>query len=278
MSQSIVILGAIILMLVAGVLGGAINYLQGDKSGGEPAPNGDHPPPDGGGSPPKGDDSSANAGKASLKAGQSLPKSIAYYYLLSIAAAFCVPFILNLTKADFLHDVLTATPPANLESWFSLFAVCIIAAVYARSFLESVSKSLIARVESAEKNSQAAKQDAQKASGNAAKAEDIAKKTFENAINVTGDTAAKEHVARVRAATAHLTTTGDPVQQKILQALQNPKYPLGRRTMNGIISETKLGRAAVSAILDKLVADGSVKKETGEISDMDYYVLQQPPK
>jgi hypothetical protein len=220
-----VIVATILMILLAGIVGGGVNCLQ------------------------------------ARKADELVPKSRGYYFLLSIAAAFSVPLFLSLTKSELLKGVLEAKIE-TLEDWFILFAMCLVAAIYAQNFLETVSKNLLQRVQAAVDTSQKAAQTADKA--------------LEQSLNADTDLAAKTNFAKAVAASLTLSGPADPNSQKILDALKNPKYRLGRRTIAGIASETNLSSATVGAILDKLIAEGVVVKEAGESSDTDYYVLRAP--
>ncbi len=232
MSLSFTSICAIIMMLVAGILGGGVNCLQARKTG------------------------------------DPLPKSRGYYFLLSIAASFSVPLFLSLTKSELLKDVLS--PEASLtEDWFILFAVCLVAAIYAQAFLESVSKKLLARVDQVEDKVNIA-------SGTANEALNKAEAAGERSLNPTDDAAGQRRFSMARAAATQMSAA-DPEKQKILEALKNSKYSLGRRTLGGIALETNLSRQTVSAVLNQLIAVGAVQKVAGEVSGADYYELSPPP-
>jgi len=160
MSLTCIVVSTIVMILLAGILGGGINCLQ------------------------------------ARKADDPVPKSIGYYFLLSIAAAFSVPLFLSLTKSELLQNVLSTTPPLKTEDWFILFAVCLVAAIYAQTFLETISKNLLQRVQGAEDSSQ--------------KALHIAQAVGEQSLNASEDTVAKERFAKARAATASLSAAADP--------------------------------------------------------------------
>jgi hypothetical protein len=224
-SLTCLIVSTILMMLLAGVVGGGVNCMQ------------------------------------ARKADDPVPTNKAYYFLLSIAAAFSVPLFLSVTKSELLESVLSTK--LHAEDWFILFAMCLIAAIYAQSFLESVSKNLLQRVDNAVDTSHKA----------LAKADDAQ----ERSINMTADPAAQARSASAATAAASVRTTADPDTQKVLAALQNPKFPLHRRTLGGIVRDTKLDSDSAIAILGKLSATGVVRKVSGEISDTDYYELQAPP-
>lgn len=226
-----VVICAIIMMLVAGILGGGVNCLQ------------------------------------ARKADEPSPKSKGYYFLLSIAASFSVPLFLSLTKSELLGSVLSTNLKA--EDWFILFAVCLVAAIYAQTFLETVSKKLLARVDEVEDKMKIT-------SGTANEALNKVEAAGERSLNPADDAAGKRRFTMAIAAAAQVSTA-DPERQKILEALKNPKYSLGRRTLGGIALETKLSRQSVSAILNQLIGSGTVQQVAGEVSGTDYYELSPPP-
>ena len=229
MSLTSVILCVVVVILLAGLIGGGVNLLQ--------ARNADDP----------------------------LPKSNGYYFLLSGAAAFSVPLFLSLTKSELLRNVLSAKTE-KVEDWFILFAVCLIAAIYAQTFLESVSKKLLQRMDSVEQSSRQSGQIAVDALNRVEAASD-------DDVNQTTDEAAVTRFAAARSSVETLSPS-DPDERKVLEALRNPKYQLGRRSLGGIVLETKLSRQTVEAILTKLVADGTVQRIAGELSGADYYMLR----
>ena len=229
----------ILMILLAGLLGGAINCLQ------------------------------------ARKADEPSPKSWIYYVLLSIAAAFSVPLFLSLTKSALLTHALATTPSPMIEDWFVLFAVCLVAAVFAQNFLESVSSQLMKRMDVVEKETKETAEKTEAATGTADKALNIAEATGDLAANQTTD---QDKMKRAEAARAELTMSSaaaaDPDTQKILNTFKNPKFPLGRRSIGGIVLESKLPRATATAILNKLVADGIVDRIAGELSGSEYYELR----
>jgi hypothetical protein len=230
----------ITVILLAGILGGGINCLQ------------------------------------ARKADEPLPKNGFYYFLLSIAAAFAVPLFLSLTKSSLLKDLL-GTTPAAAEDWFILFAICLVAAIYAQSFLESVSNQLMKRMDHVEQQTKKNTQVASAASGDAVNALNVAEANSEQIANQTADPTAKMQFAtKLNLMAAAPVKSADPTEQKVLDALKSQKYPLGRRSLGGIVLETKLNRADVTAILNKLIADGAVEEVPGAASGTAYYSLRTP--
>lgn len=242
MSQICVIAGAAAVMLGAGALGGTINCLM---------------------------KRTANVADPTKPDGTQLPVQVkSYYFLLSIAASFGVPLILSFTKSDPLSKVLDITKP-DPESWFDLFAICLIVAVYAQTFLESISKKVLDMA-----NQASFKADA--AADTATHALNLAEASTDRRENADDDP--KLATAMVAARAAAPSRDVDPQQQKVLTALKNEKFSLGRRSVGGIVQETKLDRDTVIQTLNKLFVEGIVEKVAGEVTGTEYYQLKQPIK
>jgi hypothetical protein len=240
MSQICVIVGATAVMLAAGALGGTINCLM--KRTVDPT------------DPTK-------------PIAAQLPVQVkSYYFLLSIAASFGVPFILSFAKDDPLSHVLNITQP-DPESWFVLFAICVVVAVYAQTFLESVSKKVLDLANQANAK-------ASTAANTATHALNVAEASTDDPANAGGDQ--KLATAMVAARAAAPSGDVDPQRQQVLTALKNEKFRLGRRSVGGIAQETKLDRDTVIQTLNKLVVDGFVEKVPGEVTGTEYYQLKQP--
>jgi hypothetical protein len=242
MSQICVIAGAAAVMLGAGALGGTINCLM---------------------------RRTIDVADPTKPDGTQLPvQAKSYYFLLSIAASFGVPFILSFTKSDPLSQVLDITKP-DPESWFVLFAICLVVAVYAQTFMESISKKVLDMASQANVKADAA-------AHTATHALNVAEASTDRPENA--DTDPRLATAMVAARAAAPSREVDPQQQKVLTALKNEKFSLGRRSVGGIVQETKLDRDTVIQTLHKLVVEGIVEKVAGEATGTEYYQLKQPAK
>ncbi len=228
MSTTTIALLVILITVIDGILGGFINYYQ------------------------------------SATAADSI-KSRCYYVLLSIGAAFIVPLFLSLAKSNILTNIFSAK--LNLEDWFVFFGACVIAAIYAKAFLETVSQKFLKMAEDAKNAANAAN----RKSDELAAAQNKQDKASENVENKADDAAKKAFQARPAPA-VDLNAYGAN-EQKVLEALMSPAFPLGRRSLGGIASEAKLDRTAVTAILDKLIAAGVVREVAGERTGNIFYEL-----
>jgi hypothetical protein len=227
---------AALTILVAGLLGGCVNCLQ------------------------------------ARQADEPLPKNKGYYLLLSVAAASSVPLFLSLTKSELLKNVLAASN-MHIEDWFILFAVCVVAAIFAQTFLESVSKNLLQRVQTIEEKSAQASQDAKTANENAGEAI----QTLE-ATEIKDEQAEAPDALQMAAerAVVQIDASGYPEdEQKILNALLNSKSV--RRSIAGISKDSGLSRQQVRRTLGSLIAKGAVHEVTGQKTGALFYQLKLAP-
>lgn len=234
----ICIIAAVVgLIFAAGLLGGSINCLQ------------------------------------ARKADEVIPKHPGYYILLSVAAAFSVPLFLSLTKSELLKNVLSSDPLKS-EDWFILFAVCLVASIYAQSFLETVSKKLLQKVEQvertavhADKVANEAKEEVGEATATLNKNEQASEKLVDQ-LEAAGDSKSQN----VDVATLDIGRY-DTDHRKVLEALMNPQYD--RRTLGGIAVETGIRRQTLRAILQRLMQNGVVREVEGYQSGTTYYQVDR---
>ena len=225
---------AVLVILLAGLLGGAINALQ------------------------------------TRKADEPGPKHHAYYFLLSIAAAFAVPLFLSLTKSELLKNVLAAK--TVIEDWFIMFAVCLIAAVFAKSFLETVSEKLLQRMSAAEEEARKALAAAEKAKREAQEAL-MSIDTRDRSDEVTENVGASAGKKPTGVKFLDLDLSKYPLeQQKVLKSLIDPAFD--RRTLGGISSDAGLSRQQVREILATLKSDEAVVEMPGEKTGKTYFQVQ----
>ena len=244
-----IICGVIAVILFGGLVGGCINYLQ------------------------------------ARKGDEQTPRHGAYYFLLSTAAAFSVPLFLSLTKSELLKNVLAETGPYKVEDWFILFAVCLIAAIYAQVFLESVSKNLMQRVATVEAATKKAVEKADEAASDASEAVQSTEKAVEKIEGAspsppvgTGapvdEQPAELDAARIVPAPIHKVHISqyDETSRRVIEALRKSSKSL--RSISGISEDAGLSRPAVRAILARLIRDGVVLETIGPKTGNLLYMLR----
>ncbi len=234
MSLCYLVSGAIGAALIAGFFGGWINYLRARS-------------PD-----------------------EAVARHGLYYFLLSGAAAFSVPLFLSLTKSELLKNVLSTTPPLKAEDWFIFFAVCLIAAIYAQTFLDTVSKKVLEKAEAATIAANKATQVANEAKRDA----NEAVKSADTRDQVEEQIENPQHEKRTMAPSSqtHDWSAYSPDEQKILNALLNSAYV--RRSLGGIARDANLSRQDVRTILTKLIGDGIVVEGRGAKTGNIFYQLR----
>lgn len=220
----------IVISIAAGILGGIINYFQS-----------------------RGDGESVN--------------SWPYYLLLSTCAAFIVPLFLSLAKSQILSNIFS--PDLKLEDWFVYFGACVLVAIYAKSFLETVSKKFLEELKGTSKTANQALETANQASHQAETTLNQMEGAFEKLENLPEGAVTKTLVVRPSPDVSRYS----PDEQKVLTALMDPAYPLARRSLGGIASATKLSRQTVSTCLERLMDAKVVKKVEGEKTGNLFYEL-----
>jgi hypothetical protein len=200
-------------------------------------------------------------------------KSWFYYVLLSICAAFIVPLFLSLAKSQILSSIFA--DKLSLEDWFVFFGACVLAAVFAKNFLETVSQRFLKMAEDAKNAADNAQDTAQKTAHDVSTSLnklDAASEKIEN----QADEGTRRAMAPREPGPPPDFSAYSPQEQAILKALTNPAFALGRRSLGGIATETKLDRPTVTSLLDKLVAAGVVKEATGDKAGNQFYEFVHP--
>ncbi|MGO9444515.1 MAG: YEATS-associated helix-containing protein [Thiobacillaceae bacterium] len=190
-----------------------------------------------------------------------------YYLLLSTCAAFIVPLFLSLAKSQILSNIFS--PTLKLEDWFVYFGACVLVAIYAKSFLETVSKKFLDELKGTSKTANQALETANQASHQAETTLNQVEGAMEKLENRPGGAVTKALVVR---ASPDVSRYG-PDEQEVLKALMDPAYPLARRSLGGIASATKLSRQTVTNCLDHLIDAQVVKKVEGEKTGSVFYEL-----
>jgi hypothetical protein len=234
MSSFCLIASAAIIIILAGLLGGAINLLQARREN-EPT-----------------------------------PKHWLYFFLLSIAAAYTVPLFLSLTKSSLLENVLTS--PIKAGDWFILFAVCLIAAIYARGFLESVSNKMLRETEDAKREAKKATETADEAKREAKEVAATQEDRERAEEKLENPSSAQSPKTMGAPATNIDLSSFDGEEQKVINAMMRSHY--SRRGIGGIATDAGLSRQATRDILKKLVDAGVIVEVLGQRTGNVYYQLR----
>ena len=265
-------------IVAAGLLGGLVGWM------------GDDPPKD-----PKnggGNGAAKAAGRAASADGTAKP--LAYYIFLSVGAAATVPLFLTLLQSKICDTIFSTGGDFKLQDWFVFFGLCVLAAIFAKKYLETLYEKLLERLQktdakldrtarTADQNKDRLDESVENAAGGPA-----ALKSFirldrrtrgilaaEFGESLTED-AAGSHTAEPPAPPAPPPGLSD-AEQRIFAALHDPAYPLGRRSFGGIVSSTNLDQQTAQNLLDKLSADGLVEEIRGEHTRNFYYRWRDKP-
>ncbi|HEY5724069.1 MAG TPA: YEATS-associated helix-containing protein [Allosphingosinicella sp.] len=217
----------IAIILGAGILGGAAAWLS------EPRAGPDDPPL---GAPP-----------------------LRRFLFLGVVAAACVPLFLSLLKSGLIDGIFKAPANAPAYEYYLIFiGLCLIAAVSARRFIDSITAQLIKRLDEVDAK-------AGRAAAAATEAREVAHEAaaeVEAADDEEGDAPAdgpELSMAEPRGAPAEITAT----ERRALEAMT--KHSM--RTRTGIAEESGISRNRISELLEALADKGlarpTVSKRTG---------------
>lgn len=260
-------------IVVAGCLGGLVGWM------------GDEPPKDpkggGGNAPPKAPGSSAD----------STAKPLAYYVLLSVGAAATVPLFLTLLQSKICDTIFSTGDDFKLQDWFVFFGLCVLAAIFAKKYLETLYEKLLERLQKTDakldRTAQTTAQNKDRLDEDKenAEADRAALKGVIHLDHLTRGILSKELGESLTADAAGGGAAEPPApppglsdaEQKIYAALHDPAYPLGRRSFGGIVSSTYLDPQTTQSLLDKLEHDEFVEKIRGERTRNFYYRWRDKP-
>ncbi|MGF1608939.1 MAG: YEATS-associated helix-containing protein [Kiloniellales bacterium] len=246
MTQWQAVLLLVTIMVASGLAGGIANYalsLEDDNAN------------------PKGEVASSNSSVWGAWHPRD-PRLLWRSVITGVVAAFIVPLFLRLSAGgtdDLITNVLAdcsavtgganAIPPRCGEraaDFFVIAAFCLIAAVSARAFIQTVSERILQQAREANRRAEEAQQDVAEIQ------EDLSEREL--------DTGEATEGAAIEGAEAVSAEQLDENSMKLLMALEDSKYT--RRSTSGLAGDTKLNRARVLQHLDKLVASGHIEKTT----------------
>jgi len=238
-------------IIIAGILGGLVNYFGQNK------PSNDNGEPAKGGGPKNPNDLVGPGGASAIAT--KLPAI--YYILLSIAAASTVPLLLYLIQSKISDAIFKDDFATELQSWFVFFGLCVLAAVFAQKYLEAVYAKLLQEMNQTKNTAKKALGAASQAEENSIKARGVADDLRLNQV------LKPEAKASLTPAPSHLTD----IQKKIFDALNDPGFPLRRRTLGGIMNDAELDQTTALSNLNQMKAANLVKEEPGERTGTGYY-------
>jgi hypothetical protein len=155
-------------------------------------------------------------------------------FILGLVASFVVPLLLRTVSSDLIDKITSIRYGSGLPFDFFVFtSFCLVAAVLSRTFVETVSKRLLAEVERAKRESKEAKTQAVIAEERVSQAEPVLRKAMDE-LSEPQPTAARMVVSPA------LQTEDLPVDrtdQEILTTLTSDQYSY--RTTGSIAAEVQ---------------------------------------
>lgn len=156
------------------------------------------------------------------------------YMVTGIGAALLVPLFLNTISSDLMQSV-----PGDGVKMLVFAGFCLLAAIFSKTFIDSIGKKALAEIEKARNE----------AAGAAEKADILAEKATEaDEEQLSGDNL---KLSAVKA--------DDPDRIKVLKALNNGAYIY--RSLSGISKEINLGKEQVNRALMELISRDYAKEE-----------------
>lgn len=170
------------------------------------------------------------------------------FLVLGVVAAVCVPLFLSLVKSGLMAGIFAArdeTRPAPFEDYLVFTGLCLVAAFSARSFIDSVSKQVLRKVEQAEEAAAVATRTASQAEQIAAEA------VFEVEALDAGQPAQPSAAFRVSDdEDQNPDLRLSDAEERVLRALSTTTY----RTRTGVAQDAGVSRNSISEVLDRLHA------------------------
>lgn len=167
-------------------------------------------------------------------------------FVLGLGASFLVPLLLRTISSDLIDKVTTIRYGSGIPFDFFVFAsFCLVAAILSRTFVETVTKRLLAEVERAKQESKDAKTQAVIAQEKVSQAEPILRKEMDEQ---------SEPLASARLVTPSAIRVedlpGDRADHELLQALTSQQYSY--RTISGIATEVQSDETEVGKRLERM--------------------------
>lgn len=181
------------------------------------------------------------------------------YLVLGLVAAGSVPLFLSVLQSNLVTTIFTPKKDGTADivpfAEFLIFAgFCLIAAVSARAFLDSMTRRLMKDIDEMKEVVADAAQQAQKAS---VKADDAQQKA-EIATELADDAAGSGHAPAAAIESARRLAAGttipdlQPDQRRALQVLMRSEF----RTASGLATDIGMSRNRVGEFLDGLASKG----------------------
>ena len=177
------------------------------------------------------------------------------YIVLGIGAAFVVPLLLNMISSDLLVDVVTpasGTAEAN-DKYFVLSGFCIVSAVSARTFLQTLSKGVLQQIRAVNEEVEEAREVAAKARAQSLIATDFMdepddEEQLVNTVPLTKD------------------------EKKVINEMVTGKYAM--RSVSGLAKSIGLTKEVVNESITSLTSKKLVEKGENSRSQERWYPSQ----
>jgi DNA-binding MarR family transcriptional regulator len=191
LTETHLILLIIGVILMAGCLGGTINYLLGKRKDND-------------------EDSLTFTGSI----------------VVGIGAAFLVPLFLYTVSSNLVNDIHSNPGPADFSKFLVFAGFCLVAAISSRAFIRNLSDRILKEATEAKKKASAAEQKADSATKKAEEAQDKASQAKSEAAPLLASQTEPDSIEALKVSPVQLNET----DRKVLAELARGKYTLRTRS------------------------------------------------
>jgi DNA-binding MarR family transcriptional regulator len=219
LSEGHLILLIIGVILIAGCLGGTINYLLARKTD-----------------------------EDALKIGASI--------VVGIGAAFLVPLFLYTVSSNLVNDIHPEPGSVDFSKFLVFAGFCLVAAISSRAFIKTLSDRILKEATEAKEKASAAEQRAVSAEEKAIGAEEKANEA-KSQIGPLVERATEQDSTEGLITSKESSVPLSETDRKVLETLERGKYIL--RTRSGLARDSGLDKEAVNQCVEELKTRGLVK-------------------
>ena len=207
------------------------------------------------------------------------------HVLVGVTASFMVPLFLNMISGDLIDKIRgTADKAGDYSKLFVLAGFCLVAAVSSRAFIRSLSEKVLQemkkKVEAVSKTAEKAVEKAESANVQATAAFADATEARQavapfveeeaSAPEIEDSLSPREVISLQRALIPPEIPSKDEVS--VLRAIRESGLSL--RSMTGISNDSSLPKSAVNAVISRLLSKGLIGETIGKTGQPRWFVTQ----
>lgn len=199
------------------------------------------------------------------------------YILTGLCAAMTIPLFLNMISSKIIPDILEASKPSHtLSQALILMGFCIIASIYSKNFLGSVSEKILQKAQEAQKNSIEAKDKANAALEATSHTQDEIQPIIaasQEPESIDSPLSSKiNHLSQQWSLLQQVDSLSEN-ERKILETLVNNKYTF--RSISGLSKDSGMEQDIVSQTISELLKKDLVGERIGESGQPRWFIQQK---